>query len=472
MPPSADAMSRGAEVALHEEREMFGKFWAVAAIAATLAVAGCGGTPGASDSEGSSTATEPVKTTISDDPVTLTIVDTGTDAGPDAEYKALIALFEEQHPNVTVKRTAKPFANLLSTVKLQLSSAAAPDVTEGNPGPQVDGALVRGRLIRPLTAYASAYGWDKIWPASTQATNMYSEDGKEFGTGALWGVSAHGEVVGVFYNKAMLRQLGLQEPKTFAEFEAALAKAKSAGKTPLMIGEQDRYPGGHALMTLVNHYADPAGLRDWVFGRQGASVENGEVEQAAAKLQEWAEKDYFQRGFLGVKDAEAQARMAKGQALFTIGVSVLNGSIEPGLKEDLGFMLMPPETAGEPVFATGSLSPGQHISSRSKHPDVAAAWLNLLASEEGAQTMLKHGGLPSRPLSKPAVDPQSSLASILEAWRQTSGGGRLVPYLDSATSTMYDTLTGGVQELMGGGMSPDAFVKAIQADWDKAHGAS
>lgn len=438
---------------------------------AIVAAAGCGGTPGAAKPEGSTAANAPVSTTIADDPVTLTVVDTGTDAGPDAEYKALVALFEKQHPNVTVKRTAKPFSSLLSTVKLQLSSGEAPDVTEGNPGPQVDGALVKGGLIRPLTAYASAYGWDKIWPAATQATNMYSNDGKTFGSGTTWGISAHGEVVGVFYNKAMLDALGLEVPETFAAFEAALAKAKSAGKTPLMIGEQDRYPGGHAFMALANHYADPAGLRDWTFGRAGATVKTAGVEQAAAKLQEWAKSKYFENGFLGVKDADAQARMAHGQALFTIGVSVLNGSIAPELKDDLGFMLMPPENAGDPVYATGSLSPGQHISTRSKHPDVAAAWLNLLASQEGAEAMLEHGGLPSRPLTDPAIDPKSSLASILSAWRETSTGGRLVPYLDSATTTMYDTLTGGIQELMGGGTSPGAFVKAIQADWDKAHGA-
>lgn len=441
----------------------------IVGVLSLLAMAGCA--PGGG-SESETTSNEPVQTTISKEPVTLTVVDTGVDPGPNAEFEALVELFEKRYPNVTVKRTPKPFANLLSTVKLQLSSDDAPDVTEGNPGPQIDGALVKGKLIRPLTEYATAYGWDKIWPEATQATNMFSDDGTEFGSGTLWGISPRGEVVGVFYNKAKLKQLGLEVPQTFGDLEKALATAKSAGATPLMIGEQDRYPGGHALMALSNVFADPDGLRHWVFGREGATVDTAGMRKAAATLQKWAKAGYFEDGFQGVKDADAQARMAAGEAVFTIGVSVLNGSLEGKLKNDLGFFLMPPVDAVRDVFATGALSPGQHISSRSKHPDVAAAWLNTLVSEEGAKTILAANDLPARPLDDPQLDPDSSLASIVSAWSEQSKAGRLVPYLDSATTTMYDTLTGGVQELMGGNTTPEAFVQAIQADWTKEHAGS
>jgi raffinose/stachyose/melibiose transport system substrate-binding protein len=445
---------------------------AVLACCTAFASAGCG-TPGTTASTTTSTKDQAaVATTITKDPVTLKILDTGTDPAPKAEYEELIAIFERQHPNVTVKRSVEPFASLLSNVKLRLSSASAPDVTEGNPGAQVDGALVRGSLIRSLDAYAKAYHWDDIWSAKTQATNMYSSDGAEFGTGSLYGISPRGEVVGVFYNKAKLQKLGLEAPTTFAEFEAILKAAKAAGETPLMVGEADGYPGDHAFMTLADHYADATALRDWVFGRASSTVVTPQVTQAAAKLQEWAKADYFEKGFLGVKDADAQARFAKGEGVFTIGVSVLNQGLAEGLGTDLGFALLPPETAGQPVFSTGALSPGMHISTRSKVPDVAAAWLNLLASKEGAAVMLKHHDVPAVPLTPGAVDPDSSLASVLGGWSTQSKAGRLVPYLDAATSTMYDTLTAAVQDLMGDRTSPEAFVKTLQADWDKAHGGS
>lgn len=199
------------------------------ALAALFAVtvAACG-TPGSTvSSSGSSTG--PVSTTITKEPVTLKILDTGTEPGPNAEYKELIARFERKYPNVTVERTPEPFESLLSNVKLRLSSGEAPDISEGNPGAQVDGALVKGGLIRPLDSYAKAYGWDKIWSAKTQATNMYSTDGEEFGKGSLYGISPRGEVVGVFYNKAKLKELGVEPPATFAEFEAILETPRRRG---------------------------------------------------------------------------------------------------------------------------------------------------------------------------------------------------------------------------------------------------
>lgn len=237
-----------------------------------------------------------------------------------------------------------------------------------------------------------------------------------------------------------------------------------------MVGEADGYPGDHAFMTLADHYEDSTKLRNWVFGRPGATVETKGVEEAAAKLQDWAQAGYFEEGFLGVKDAEAQARFAEGGAVFTIGVSVLNGGLAEKLHDELGYMLMPPEKAGEPVYSTGSLSPGMHITTASKNPDVAAAWLNLLASQEGAEAILRQQDVPAFPIEDPKVDSKSSLASILEQWKGQSMAGRLVPYMDASTATMYDTLTSDVQNLMGGQTTPSAFVKVLQTDWEKAHG--
>ena len=39
--------------------------------------------------------------------------------------------------------------------------------------------------------------------------NQFSADGKKFGTGNLYGLPMTGEVVGVYYNKAKLRKLGV-----------------------------------------------------------------------------------------------------------------------------------------------------------------------------------------------------------------------------------------------------------------------
>ena len=63
------------------------------------------------------------------------------------------------------------------------------------------GQLVKGGLLKPLDAYADAYGWNDRWSKTLLDLNRFSADGKQFGAGNLYGVSQQGEIVGVFYNK-------------------------------------------------------------------------------------------------------------------------------------------------------------------------------------------------------------------------------------------------------------------------------
>jgi raffinose/stachyose/melibiose transport system substrate-binding protein len=408
-------------------------------------------------------------TRASADPVTLKVFDANNDPGPNAEQIELIKRFEAANPGVTIKRTSVPFNNFLNTVKLNLSSSDAPDVSDGNQGPQIDGALVKGKLITPLTDYAKKFGWNKLWTPTTLAPNTFSTDGTQFGTGTLWGVSSRAEIVGVYYNKTKLKALGMAVPKTFADFEKILAASKAKGQPPFMIGNLDKYPGGHYMMTLADHYSSPAALRNWVFGRKGATFDTPAVRKAAAKLQQWAKAGYFENSFNSVKDSDAQARFAKGEGLFVISGPWVNGGFATGLKDNVGFFLLPPEVAGGPTKATGSVSLPIHISSKSKNPEMAAKFLNYLTTAEAANIILQKGDLPARPLANPKVDPKSSIASIVAAWRKTSQSPNLVPYMDWPTPTMFDTLMGGVQSLMAGQKSPEDFTKSVQDDWAKYH---
>jgi raffinose/stachyose/melibiose transport system substrate-binding protein len=193
------------------------------------------------------------------------------------------------------------------------------------------------------------------------------------------------------------------------------------------------------------------------------------VKKAAAKLQEWAKKGYFEKSFNSVKDSDAQARFAKGEGLFVISGPWVNGGFATGLKDNVGFFLLPPENAGDPVKATGSVSLPIHISSKTKNGDLAAQFLNFLTSEQAANVILAKGDLPARPLANPKVDPKSSIASIVAAWRTTSRSPNLVPYMDWPTPTMFDTLMGGTQQLMASQLTPQEFTKKVQDDWAKYH---
>ena len=85
--------------------------------------------------------------------------------------------------------------------------------------------------LADLNDVAAAEGWDAVVPAALQA--FAKHDGKWISAP----VNVH-STNWVWANKAVLDELGIAQPTTWAEFEAAMATVKAAGKTPLAHGGQ------------------------------------------------------------------------------------------------------------------------------------------------------------------------------------------------------------------------------------------
>ena len=58
---------------------------------------------------------------------------------------------------------------------------------------------------------------------------------------------------------------------------------------------------------------------------------------------------------------------------------------------------------------------------------------------------------------------------VYNAWTKANTQDAIVPYLDWATPTMYDTITAAIQELMAGKTTPSSFAKKVQSDYSKFH---
>ena len=207
--------------------------WMAAAVLALL-LAGCGASPGGGGDDTSKKAEQAKESSKKIDvskagDVTLTVWDQEVRGGQAKQIKQLNAAFQAKYPNVKIKRVAKSFEDLNTTLKLAVSGTKAPDVVEANQGRPVMGQLVKAGLLRPLDQYAKQYGWEQRYAPVLLDLNRFSDDGKEFGSGSLYGLSQMGEIVGVYYNKDKVTA----PPKSFAEFESQLQKAKSEGDVPI-----------------------------------------------------------------------------------------------------------------------------------------------------------------------------------------------------------------------------------------------
>ena len=437
----------------------------LAALGLVLA-AGCSA-PGSNDASAPKTK-KPSQ--VSTDPaqagkVTLRVWDQEVRGGQNAQMTKLNDQFMAKYPNVTIKRTSKSFTDLKTTLKLALSGDTPPDVVEVNQGYPDMVSFVKAGFLQPLDSYSSVYKWADRYPASLLALNKVNDDASHFGEGHLYGLSQMGEFVGVYYNKAKLKKLGLSEPSTWSDFTADLAKAKQGGEIPVQFGNLDKWPAIHTFGVIQGQLAGKQDVRDLVFGTGSAKWTSSPTVKAAQTLQDWAKKGYFPSGVNGIGYDDSNKQFGQGKGVFLITGTWAAADLKGPMGSSLGLMV-PPPASGSPV-TTGGESLALGVTSKSAHPDVAAAYIDFLTDAKAAAVMQQTGNLPAVPTADAKSTAKGVDAELIGGWQELNQDNGLVPYLDYSTPTFYDTLTSALQRLIGGKDSAEEFTKTLQSDYEK-----
>ena len=379
--------------------------------------------------------------------------------------KQAIAGFEKKFPNVTIVRADKSFADYGKTIALSMSSDSAPDIAQSNAA--MAPRLVGASLLKPLDAYSAAYGWNAAYPSGIKAGLKLSADGKTFGAGKQWGMAIGGNLVGLYYNKDLLKKIGASAPASFDDLVAAMQKAKDAGITALEVGNLDQAQAGHIASTLMSYYQSPASLNDWINGVSGSDIRTAGNTKALTTLKDWVDKGYISSDANGIKEDDGAADFAAGNALFDITGSWRSTQFDTALGDRGGFMTLPGSSVNK-APATGWFSEGWTISSKSKNPDIAAAFLNYMYGPSSVDNNIVGGYLPFAP---GATTPGKAVAKdVLANWYRVSEANGNSGYLDSGTPSMGTTEFPALQSLLAGKKTPTQVLEAMQADWTGYHG--
>jgi raffinose/stachyose/melibiose transport system substrate-binding protein len=381
--------------------------------------------------------------------------------------------FEKTHPGVEIDLVFKDFNSLVGTVPRALASGDGPDVTEGNQGYQTDAQLVKAKLIIPLTKYVAKYRWDRLYAPSTWGMFRWTADGKSFGKGPVWGISQTGQNVVAFYNKKKFRQAGLNPnawPKSYAGFEAMLAtlRAKLPDDDPvIMAGNKEGYGFIHLFGGIWGASVKPQAVRNWIYHVPGSRYDTPGTILALKRLQQWAQKGYFNEDYNAVGNDASAGLFAKGQGAMWIGGDWDSTIIKQGLgAANVGVMPIPPGPSGQ-WASIGGLSGPWHISAKTKHADLGAEWLNyVITSTRAKQLMFRNQQLPS---DRRAVPPRNDpyLTQVYNAFTKVANDDGLLLYTDWASPSMYTTLQNQFQSLLAGRTTPEGMAKAVQDDWAK-----
>ncbi|MER7761366.1 extracellular solute-binding protein [Streptomyces sp. NPDC097619] len=194
----------------------------VAALA--LAVSACGGGDGNDGGSGDKKAGGELSGTV-------TWWDTSNDAEK-ATFQKIAEAFTAKHPKVTVKYVNVPYGDAQNKVKNAFSSGAdAPDVIRADVGWVADFASL-GYLDKVPAETAKKV--DSEFLAQAAASGKFE--------GATYAVPQVIDTMGLFYNKKILKDAGVEAPTSLEELKtAAAAIKKKTGKSGLYLRGDDSY---------------------------------------------------------------------------------------------------------------------------------------------------------------------------------------------------------------------------------------
>ena len=122
--------------------------------------------------------------------------------------------------------------------------------------------------------------------------------------------------------------------------------------------------------------------------------------------------------------------------------------------QDFGFFVMPPMEAGGSPVSTGGAGSRCRASVAPSIPDAAAAYIDWMTSDHAADLLLPTGQIPLSVGAPTPLQEGTVLADVVNAAATVSESNGMVPYLDWATPTFYDTTTAAIQELMAARITP------------------
>jgi raffinose/stachyose/melibiose transport system substrate-binding protein len=437
-----------------------GRALAIAAGAAAVLLTASGCAPGSN-----TVATAPTGAVSTEAPtgdITIKIQDeTGFPVTSD-----LADEFTKQYPNVKFDIVRDSFQNLLANTPRLLASADAPDLIRQS----TIGTTVKDGLLTNLDPYFEAYGWD-AFSAGQLAGGRITADGVR-GEGSLYQFGIGFSVTGIYMNKTIADQVGITEtPTTLDELEADLEKAKDAGVLPIQTGMQDGV-GTFVLQALINQYGDKQDLIDWMYNKEGATIDTDAALKGATKFQDWAKAGYLPPDVNAINYTTMVSNFTSGQGLFMWDGNWDAQNIDTGLGTgNAEFFLMPPVEAGGKHVAMGAGNTFT-IPAKSKNADATAFFLNWIVTDEKARQIVvdvtgsSPGGDPSQAL--PTVEKGSLVEQALDNSATVATDDGFVDFMANSTAGIYQgSLQPNEQLLLTDKLTPADFLKATQEFYEK-----
>ena len=333
------------------------------AAAVSLLAAGCSGSPSKSGG-----------------PVTLTYWDFLDPSQDNPRAKALkenLANFQAANPDIKVQLAVVSLGDMLNRLPQAAAAGQAPDVFKMFT-PQVPQMASAG-AYSPLPATASETT-DWLRPIDTLA----GPDGKQVAVPYEYRTCAF------YYNQKVLKQLGVEVPKTYEEVVKVAGKAATAGFTGFGTGFSDT-DNSAIIATFFDCFMSQVDQPIWDGDKAVFATEKG-IE--------------FGNFLADLRDAGALASSVTSDSYGTVADGLANGTVAMTVlgterivtmasqNPDVKWTSLPSASTGDDTGATIGWTLG--IGADSKHADAAWKFIEYMTGPKAAAVMATGGEVPTR----------------------------------------------------------------------------
>ena len=337
------------------------------------------------NSKNKATQKEEETKSASNETIELKFWDLRTDGAGAKMIDELIDNFEEDNPQITVKRTAFKVDDLRNTIKPAINSGEGPDIFSYDAGAGYLGVLAQSGLALDLSKYREEYNWDERF-------HDWALEKTEYNNG-LYGIANELEMLGVFYNKKIFEEAGVQIPETYDEFIELCQDLKQKGITPLIMDDKEQWPGFHYESIWLNSFVGADKVKQAINGKIPWTTEG--FGNALDKLQEIYNAGYTTEKPLSISYEDANKAFYAGNASMRVTGTWQIGAYVEKMGDNVGFFYLPPASEDVDDCPPGGLGEAVVVNSKTLHEEAAVKFLDYLFQMDNMEYWYEAGLIPS-----------------------------------------------------------------------------
>lgn len=297
--------------------------------------------------------------------------------------------FMADHPGTKINITASP--KIADIVRPKIVAGNPPDfmyISGSDNTPLLDG-LIKDKALLDLTDLFEEPAEEGGEPLKFRILPgvLGSPSISPYGDGKIYLAPFNFGVMGLWYNKTLFDNKGIQVPKTWDELFALNSTAKENNRA--LFTYQGLYPGYLEEMIVPAIYSvGGQQALDQFFNYDPEFWKSDTFKEVWGNLERISTEDNaLMKGTVALNHTQAQTAFMQGQAMFIPNGTWFEDEMKDAPREDnfqFGFLGVPAVKSGDPVMALTSVEQ-MVIPAKAKNPELAKEFLKYLYSEKSVK---------------------------------------------------------------------------------------